>query len=166
MLLRTIDIFSRQFLMRCLLTFKSVLAWFCSLLQGLAQNLTSTSLFLLQLNIVMVDTGKAQRTWLGRDNQRKVPRGQRRMRQRVAPSRGRRDTASWTETWLSEAMKDFKGSGSGKMFLVSAWPQNRQKRGVREMVGELLYSHEATWLARWVFYSWTTVYWLGLRASI
>ena len=30
------------------------------------------------------------------------------MRQRVAPSRGRRDTASWTETWLFEAMKDFK----------------------------------------------------------
>ena len=51
------------------------------------------------------------------------------------------------------------------MTLVSARPQNREEHGVREIAGELLYSHEATWLARWVFYSWTTAYWLGLRAS-
>ena len=62
--------------------------------------------------------------------------------------------------------KILSGSGSGRMTLVSAWPQNRQERGVRQMAGEPLYSYEATWLARWVFYSRTTAYWLGLRASM
>ena len=130
MLLKATHTFSRQFLMRCLLNFKSVLIRFCFMLQGLRWNATLTSLFLLrQWNIVMVGIGNARRTWLSHDRQGKVPRGQRGMGMRQRPqAEGGRTLHPRLKPGRWKLWKILNGSGSRKMTLVSVWSVTRKQR--------------------------------------